>query len=153
LPAQKMNTLWLRQIPLLILLLMGSEQVESKLYMRCELARSLLQAHRFNRSFISIWICMVEHESSLDTRKITAQEDGSKSYGLFQINNRNYCRDGYPGGHCNKECEDFANDDITDDAACAKLIHQREGFNYWKGWYRYCRNWQTVPNVLVLCDL
>ncbi|KAH8412968.1 hypothetical protein KR009_007218 [Drosophila setifemur] len=148
---RKMKTLWLLKISLLILLLLGSEQVESKVYSRCELARPLLQSYQFNRSFISIWICTVEHESNLDTRKITAQEDGSKSYGLFQINSRNYCTEGRPGGYCNKKCEDFVNDEIADDAACAKMIHQREGFKYWKGWNRYCRNWQTVPNVLALC--
>lgn len=48
---------------------------------------------------------------------------------------------------------DLSNDDISDDAACAKIIEQREGFKYWKGWSRYCRNTQNLPNLAVSCNL
>jgi len=41
-----------------------------------------------------IGICLVEHESYLDTRKITKKENESKNYGLFQINSRDYCTEG-----------------------------------------------------------
>lgn len=113
----------------------------------------------------------MEHESALDTNKVTRQENNSKNYGLFQINSKDYCAEGRKGGLCNMKCEgervisllymiiiinfalDLSNDDISDDTDCAKIILQREGFKYWKGWNRYCRNRQNLPNLDVTCKL
>lgn len=116
----------------------------------------------------------MEHESALDTNKVTRNANNSKNYGLFQINSKDYCAEGRKGGLCNMKCEgkweslfrlislpyiptlcslDLSNDDISDDAACAKIIEQREGFKYWKGWSRYCRNTQNLPNLAVSCNL
>lgn len=53
----------------------------------------------------SLGICLVEHESSLDTNKVTSKENNSKNYGLFQINSRDYCAEGRRGGLCNMKCE------------------------------------------------
>jgi len=120
----KMKTLCLWLIPVLILLLLGSIQVETKKYQRCELTRVLVENYNFDKTFISnckwfayevktfikkkiFWtgICLVEHESYLDTRKITKKENESKNYGLFQINSRDYCTEGRKGGQCNMKCE------------------------------------------------
>ncbi|KAI8036839.1 lysozyme [Drosophila gunungcola] len=148
-----MKTLCLWLMPVLILLLLGLKQVESKKYQRCELTHVLVEKYNFDKSFISNWICLVEHESELNTSKITNMENKSKNYGLFQINSRGYCTEGKKGGQCNKKCEDFSNDDIGDDIACARMIQEREGFKYWKGWERSCRNQQNLPNLRVLCNL
>ncbi|KAH8301735.1 lysozyme c-1 [Drosophila kikkawai] len=148
-----MNTLLRSLLPLLILLLLGSKPVESKKYQRCELTRVLVENYNFDKTFISNWICLVEHESYLDTNKITKKDNASKNYGLFQINSKDYCAEGRKGGQCNKKCEDFSNDDIGDDIACAKMIQEREGFKYWKGWDRFCRNPQNLPNLRVVCNL
>lgn len=51
-------------------------------------------------------VCLVEYES---TRNSTAKGgpnwDGSYDWGLFQINDRYWCRPGYPGGVCKITCE------------------------------------------------
>ncbi|XP_030560214.1 lysozyme [Drosophila novamexicana] len=138
---------------LCLLMMMGAKGVESKKYMRCELTRVLVETYRFQKTLMSNWICLVEHESSLDTNKVTSKENNSKNYGLFQINSRDYCAEGRRGGLCNMKCEDLSNDDISDDIACAKTIQQRDGFKYWKGWSRYCRNTQNLPNLDVTCKL
>lgn len=49
-------------------------------------------------------ICLLEHESDLDTAKVTTNPNGSRSYGLFQINGR-YCQEARRGGVCNVKCE------------------------------------------------
>ncbi|XP_044571297.1 lysozyme c-1 isoform X2 [Drosophila ananassae] len=149
----KMKALWLWLIPVSVLFLLGLEQVESKKYQRCELTRVLVENYNFDKTFLSNWICLVEHESELNTSKITPKENNSKNYGLFQINSKNYCSEGRKGGQCNKKCEDFSNDDIGDDIVCAKMIQEREGFKYWKGWDRFCRNPQNLPNLRVACNL
>ncbi|EDW02435.1 lysozyme [Drosophila grimshawi] len=136
-----------------LFLLMSGELVESKQYMRCELTRVLVENYRFQKTLMSNWICLVEHESSLDTNKVTRNENNSKNYGLFQINSKDYCAEGRRGGLCNIKCEDLSNDDISDDIACAKTIQQRDGFKYWKGWNRFCRNTQNLPNLDVSCKL
>jgi len=47
----------------------------------------------------------VEHESNLDTKKVTINNNNSKNYGLFQINSKDYCAEGRKGGLCNMKCE------------------------------------------------
>ncbi|ALC41414.1 CG16756 [Drosophila busckii] len=133
--------------------MLQQQQVESKRYLRCELTKLMVQQYRFEKSLMSNWICLVEHESELDTNKVKNNENHSKNYGLFQISNKDYCAEGRKGGLCNMKCEDLSNDEISDDMACAKLIQQRDGFKYWKGWNRYCRNTQNLPNLDVSCKL
>jgi len=48
---------------------------------------------------------LVEHESYLDTTKVTKKGNESKNYGLFQINSKDYCSEGRKGGQCNMKCE------------------------------------------------
>ncbi|XP_039479976.1 lysozyme c-1 isoform X1 [Drosophila santomea] len=147
----KTPCLWI--VTVLILLQLGIEQVVSKKYQRCELTRVLVQNYNFDKTFLSNWICLVEHESNLDTTKVTRKGNESKNYGLFQINSKDYCSEGRKGGQCKMKCEDFSNDDISDDIACARMIQKQEGFKYWKGWDRFCRNPQNLPNLGVACHL
>lgn len=56
-------------------------------------------------SFIISGVCLVESESSRNTGIVGGpNSDGSYDYGLFQINNRYWCKVGYPGGDCNIDC-------------------------------------------------
>ncbi|KAH8414828.1 hypothetical protein KR215_006042, partial [Drosophila sulfurigaster] len=122
--------------------------VLGKQYLRCELARKLLEQHSFERSLLSNWICLLEHESELDTSKISTTSNGSR-YGLFQIESR-YCQDGRRGGVCNVKCQDLVEENLREAAACAKRIQAEEGFRHWSGWQRYCRNTQNLPNLKVI---
>ncbi|XP_076241860.1 lysozyme c-1 [Calliopsis andreniformis] len=136
--------LWLTVSILAVLLIDG--QVDAKILTECEAVRELQQA-QIPRSLISNWICLMQSESGLNTQLVTGPKTASSySFGIFQINSAKWCSRGHTGGICNKRCEDFANDDIKDDIACAKIIHDREGFKAWDGWTKKCKN-KPLPNI------
>ncbi|ALC41413.1 CG11159 [Drosophila busckii] len=132
-------------ICLLLLLLLTLTQVQAKLLTRCQLAKELLR-HDFPRSYLSNWVCLVEAESGRSTSKSMQLPNQSVSYGLFQINSKNWCRKGRRGGICNIKCEEFLNDEISDDSRCAMQIFNRHGFQAWPGWIAKCRG-RTLPDV------
>ncbi|XP_055839272.1 lysozyme [Episyrphus balteatus] len=123
----------------------ASLQVEGKIFTRCQLAKELVR-HDFPRSYLSNWVCLIEHESGRSTSKVMQQPNTSVSYGLFQVNSKNWCRKGRKGGICNMKCEDFLNDDILDDSRCAKQIFNRHGFQAWPGWVSKCRG-RNLPDI------
>ncbi|GLV43508.1 uncharacterized protein CBL_04050 [Carabus blaptoides fortunei] len=108
-----------------------------KVYTRCGLSQEL-NKRNFPRSFLSNWVCLIESESGKDTSKVTNKANGSKSYGLFQINSREWCVAGRAGGKCGIRCEDLINEDLADDVACAKKVYSQKGFQAWDGWVRSC---------------
>ncbi|KNC31151.1 hypothetical protein FF38_13932, partial [Lucilia cuprina] len=134
--------------------------VESKKYMRCELSRELVEKYQISKTFLSNWICLIEHESERDTQKRTTLTNGENKYGLFQISSKE-CGSGnkiqacdtskFPC--CQMKCENFLNDDIADDVHCAKRIFELKGFRNWNGWNTYCRNTQNLPNLSVACNI
>nr|XP_031827759.1 lysozyme [Nomia melanderi] len=135
---------WFVLLSLVVLFIGG--RTEAKILEECEAVRQLQRA-RISRSLISNWICLMENESGLNTRLVTGPKTASSySYGVFQINSAKWCTRGRAGGICNKRCEDFADDDIQDDIACAKLIYDREGFKAWDGWLKKCKN-KPLPNI------
>lgn len=121
--------------------------VEGKIMTTCEAVRELLKA-KFSKTFMSNWICLMKHESGMNTNLITGPKPpiASYSYGIFQINSHRWCGRGYVGGLCNSRCEKFADDNIQDDAVCANRIFNQEGFKWWQGWVRNCKGKQ-VPDV------
>uniref|UniRef100_D3TQJ6 lysozyme n=1 Tax=Glossina morsitans morsitans TaxID=37546 RepID=D3TQJ6_GLOMM len=134
--------------------------VESKKYMRCELSKELVERYQISKTFLSNWICLIEHESERDTKKLTTLTNGSNKIGLFQISSKE-CRSGHKIEECDVQkhpcckmsCTDFLNDDISDDVECAKRIFEQKGFQYWNGWSTYCRNQQNLPNLSVACNI
>lgn len=117
-----------------------SIQSDGKILAECDAVREL-QRGRISRSLIGNWVCLMENESGLNTQLITGPKTASSySYGVFQINSAKWCSRGHAGGVCNKRCEDFADDDIQDDIACAKKIYNQEGFKAWSGWLKNCKN-------------
>ncbi|XP_030368954.1 lysozyme [Scaptodrosophila lebanonensis] len=130
---------------ILVLNTLLMSQTQAKLLTRCQLAKELLR-HDFPRSYLSNWVCLVESESGRSTSKSMQLPNQSVSYGLFQINSKNWCRKGRRGGICNIKCEDFLNDEISDDSRCAMQIFNRHGFQAWPGWMSKCRG-RTLPDV------
>lgn len=108
-----------------------------KVFTKCGLTKELLN-NGFDRSYIGNWVCLIESESAKNTSKVTVKANGSTSYGLFQINSKEWCKPGTAGGKCRAKCEDFIDDDIRDDSVCAKLIQAELGFRNWEGWNRSC---------------
>ncbi|XP_005187508.1 lysozyme-like [Musca domestica] len=144
-----------------ILLLHSTSRVQGKKYLRCELARELLDKYRVNKTFLSNWICLIEHESDRDTKKVTPLGNGERKLGIFQISSKE-CNSvdnkvtacdvqKYPC--CKIKCENFLTDDISQDVECAVKIFEAKGFQYWSGWSTYCRNPQNLPNLGVACGI
>ncbi|XP_063979232.1 lysozyme-like [Diachasmimorpha longicaudata] len=121
---------------------------EGKLMSKCEVVKELQKAG-ISKTFISNWVCLMINESGLNTDLQKGPGTAaSYSFGILQISslNNKYCIRGRAGGQCNQKCEDFLNDDISDDIACAQKISNAEGFKYWKGWVKKCKN-QPLPDI------
>ncbi|KAG8129729.1 hypothetical protein E2320_016450 [Naja naja] len=100
---------------------------EAKVFTKCELA-SILKGKGmdgYHGYSLGNWICMAYHESRYNSRAVGPRNsDGSRDYGIFQINSRYWCKNnqGPTANGCNKPCSAFTNDDIKDDIECAKRI-------------------------------
>ncbi|KAL0122148.1 hypothetical protein PUN28_007123 [Cardiocondyla obscurior] len=131
---------------LFILIAITRSPVEGKIFSQCE-AMKELEIAKISKTLISNWVCLMQSESRLDTTLVTGPKTASSySYGILQINSAKWCTRGRKGNTCNKRCEDFLNDNIQDDIACAKTIFDREGFKAWKGWLNKCKN-KPLPNL------
>ncbi|XP_012540824.1 lysozyme [Monomorium pharaonis] len=120
--------------------------VEGRILAECEAVRELERA-KISKTLISNWVCLMKSESGMNTALLTGPKTASSySHGIFQINSAKWCTRGRAGGICNKRCEDFLNDDIQDDIACAKKIFDRDGFKAWDGWTKKCKN-KPLPNL------
>ncbi|XP_013111753.1 lysozyme c-1 [Stomoxys calcitrans] len=148
-------------IAIVLLLLNCASPVVGKKYLRCELSRELVEKYKINKTFLSNWICLIEHESDRDTKKVTRLGNGENKFGIFQISSKE-CDAGngkvtacdtqkYPC--CKVKCENFLNDDISDDVQCAQRIFDLKGFQNWNGWSSFCRNTQNLPNLSVTCNI
>lgn len=88
---------------LIILLIAISQCVNGKIFTRCELAKKL--SGTFARSTLADWNCLVKHESGYNSRaKGARNRNGSYDYGIFQINDKYWCKVGSAGGDCNIDC-------------------------------------------------
>ncbi|XP_014474326.1 PREDICTED: lysozyme c-1-like [Dinoponera quadriceps] len=133
-------------ILLLAIVAISRPPVEGKILSQCDAVRELQRA-KISRSMMSNWICLMQSESGLDTSRMTGPKTASSySFGILQINSLKWCTRGRVGGLCNARCEDFMNDDIQDDIACAKKIYNRDGFKAWDGWTKKCKN-KPLPNI------
>uniref|UniRef100_A0A7G3A836 lysozyme n=1 Tax=Lutzomyia longipalpis TaxID=7200 RepID=A0A7G3A836_LUTLO len=117
-------------------------------YERCELARELA-GYGFPRSQLPDWICLVESESNFDTRAVNhCNTDGSKDWGLFQINDRYWCQGSYPNGHniCGINCETVLDAGLGYQIDCIQKIFKAHGFDAWNGWKAKCRG-KNLPSL------
>uniref|UniRef100_G3MMW8 lysozyme n=1 Tax=Amblyomma maculatum TaxID=34609 RepID=G3MMW8_AMBMU len=123
-----------RSVLVLLVLVCGSR---AKIYGRCELASTLVR-NGIPKNLIPDWICLATAESSLNTKAINKNKNGSTDYGIFQINNGYWCS---PGRHniCKVSCSALRSDNISPSIQCAKVIFRRHGFNAWYGWKNKCK--------------
>ncbi|XP_067135997.1 lysozyme c-1-like [Centruroides vittatus] len=111
---------------------------EGKVYKRCEMA-SILARNGIPRNQIPNWICLIRHESNFNSRATNRNRNGSKDYGIFQINDLYWCAPPGRNNECKIRCSKFLDNNIRDDIKCAKLIYKRHKFNAWYGWKNRCR--------------
>lgn len=90
---------------------------DAKIYTRCQLAKELFY-QGISKTFISnckrmsfksfsvMWrfrlatlgVCLIEAESGADTSKVTEFPNLSTSYGIFQVNSKEWCKKSRRGG-------------------------------------------------------
>ncbi|XP_065358918.1 uncharacterized protein LOC135953142 [Calliphora vicina] len=127
---------------------------KGKVYTRCSLAQELFSKHNFPMQDIATWVCIAEHESHFNTAAIgRLNTDGSADHGLFQISDLYWCdHNAYGGKACNLPCDKLLDDDLRDDVACIKTIHEEhsrisgDGFNAWTVYKPHCQN-QNINQV------
>ncbi|KAJ6643827.1 Lysozyme c-1 [Pseudolycoriella hygida] len=116
-----------------------------KIFSRCELKKAL-EKNKVNRSFIAHWVCLAESESGRNSSKLT-KKILYDMYGIFQIHSNEWCgRGGVIGGSCWTRCDNFLDDKLDDDIACAMKVFDKYGFKNWKGWEEKCKK-QDLPNL------
>ncbi|KAF9798462.1 hypothetical protein SFRURICE_012490 [Spodoptera frugiperda] len=78
---------------------------EAKQFTRCGLVQEL-RRQGFPEDKMRDWVCLVENESGRKTDKTgTVNKNGSRDYGLFQINDKYWCSNtSTPGKDCNVTC-------------------------------------------------
>lgn len=114
---------------------------------KCDVVRSL-KAANVGDSEIRDWLCLVKHESNFRYDAVNRNSDGSKDYGIYQLNNRYWCDRGNSkysrcwqinSFGCGYRCRDFINSGITWDTDCAVKIKRCNSFNKWYGWIKHCK--------------
>ncbi|XP_061477679.1 lysozyme C-3-like [Rhineura floridana] len=117
----------------------------ARIMKRCELARICKQRglDRYRGYSLGNWICMAFHESRYNTRAVgRPNKDGSRDYGIFQINSRWWCDNGRrpTANGCKSSCFAFLRDDITNSIECAKrIVRDPQGMNAWVAWRKHCK--------------
>merc|ERR1712126_244851 len=113
---------------------------EGKVFDGCEFARELVNNQGFARATVGNWVCLANYESSYNTGATNDNTNGSRDYGIFQINDNYWCdaNVGY-GADCGVSCSSLLDSSISDDCDCAKIIWQMHGFNAWYGWKNHCQ--------------
>ncbi|XP_015261708.1 PREDICTED: lysozyme C, milk isozyme-like [Gekko japonicus] len=118
---------------------------EAKVFERCELARLLKKQglDEYEGYALGNWVCMAYHESKYDTQAVgPPNSNGSRAYGIFQINSRWWCSNGQgtTSNGCETSCSNFLNDDITDDIECAKrVVRDPNKMDAWVAWKENCK--------------
>lgn len=120
-----------------------------KVFNKCSLAQELARLG-VPRAELPDWVCMAQYESRFDTGISKKNKNGSKDWGIFQINDRFWCNpgDGRPSTNtCKLQCQELLSDDITKAFRCAQLIKtQRRGFAPWYAWLKFCQN--SKPSIV-----
>ncbi|XP_054859658.1 lysozyme C, milk isozyme-like [Eublepharis macularius] len=118
---------------------------EARVFGKCELARIFKQHGLDGYAGYSLgnWVCLAYYESSYNSRTVGPRNsDGSRDYGIFQINSRWWCSngEGKTSNGCHTSCSSFTNDDITDDINCAKtIVRDPNKMGAWVAWKNRCR--------------
>ncbi|XP_049738980.1 alpha-lactalbumin [Elephas maximus indicus] len=107
--------------------------IQAKQFTKCELSQVLKDIDGYAGITLPEFTCTIFHISGYDTQTIV-NNNGSTEYGLFQISNKYWCRDHQiPQSRniCDISCDNFLDDDLTDDMMCAKKILDSKGIDYW----------------------
>lgn len=91
-------------LALLVVCIMSYSQVSAKTFTKCGLAKELVK-NGFAKKDLPNWVCLVQAESNYNTAAAGGPDpDNTKNWGLFQINDGYWCKDGSAGGDCKINC-------------------------------------------------
>ncbi|XP_037813933.1 lysozyme 1B [Lucilia sericata] len=119
----------------------------AKTFTRCSLARAMY-ALGVPKSELARWTCIAKYESHYRTHVVgPANTDGSHDYGIFQINDRYWCkpsngRSSHNG--CNVYCDDLLEDDISESVYCAQHVKSKQGWSAWTTWAKCNGNLPSI---------
>lgn len=120
----------------------------SKAYKPCELAQELYQFHRVPFEEVASFVCVAFHESRL----VTSSQLDENGHGLFQFQERWWCKNGDGmAKECDSTCDEFRDIELSDDVACAMKVKQRHGFSGWSTFNKYCSK-EVVEKMLKGCN-
>ncbi|KAK8720358.1 hypothetical protein OTU49_013381, partial [Cherax quadricarinatus] len=79
----------------------------AKVYKKCEMAGILERQLRLPRDQIKNFVCIAQYESGFNTAALNRNKNGSKDYGIFQINSMYWCHDDTKGksNSCGIQCK------------------------------------------------
>uniref|UniRef100_A0A1I8MHI7 Glycosyl hydrolases family 22 (GH22) domain-containing protein n=1 Tax=Musca domestica TaxID=7370 RepID=A0A1I8MHI7_MUSDO len=118
-----------------------------KIFNRCSLAREMFHLG-VPKSELPQWTCIAKHESEFNTDAVgPANSDGSHDYGIFQINDRYWCRPpngGRSSNGCHVNCRDLLGSNIARSVKCARQVQTQTGWSAWTTW-KYCKG--KLPSI------
>merc|ERR1712059_37168 len=101
---------------------------------------------------IGNWVCLVQRESSYNTAATNDNTNGSRDYGLFEINDSYWCDSNVGAGNdCNIACSKLIDSNIADDVECSRTIYARHGFEAWYGWKNHCKGHDVENEYVADC--
>lgn len=109
------------------LILAGAIMLSSNLT-KSEVRNYLIEAG-FPTESLGVMTCIAEFESSFNPKAINTNVDGSKDYGLFQINGRWWGR----------KCDIGHLFDPLYNTKCAKIVYDTQGLDAWVAYKRTCK--------------
>lgn len=119
----------------------------AKTFTRCSLAKEMYRLG-VPKSELAQWTCLAKYESSFRTDAVgPANPNGSKDYGIFQINNRYWCQPAKrrSRNQCNVSCQSLLSDNIKKSVDCARKIKSRQGWGAWSVWRKHCSG--RLPSI------
>lgn len=114
-----------------------------KIFTKCEFVKKI--SATFPNDKLADWSCLVSNESSYNSRtKGSRNRNGSYDYGIFQINDKYWCKVGSAGGDCNIDCNsEFFFNDLTTSKYLRTFINSRRAF----GWRHQRRHRLRQENI------
>ncbi|XP_078242574.1 lysozyme C, milk isozyme-like [Pogona vitticeps] len=115
---------------------------KTKVFRVCELYYELkhLGMDPFKGIYSEEYVCMADYSSRLDTLYYENTR-GIPRYGIFQLSGIEWCDNGRHKSEnkCNTSCDNFLDDDVTDDALCVKkVVESTMDMSAWPVFKKYC---------------
>nr|XP_034996435.1 sperm acrosome-associated protein 5-like [Zootoca vivipara] len=125
----------MKVVPFTLFCLFLAIAYEAKVYSICDFYYALkpLGLDPFKGIFAEQYLCAADQSSKLDTFYYE-NIDGVPRYGIFQLSGLEWCDNGRHSSQnkCHTHCDNFLDDNITDDVLCVKtIVNSTEDMSAW----------------------